>query len=237
MEAASRDDTIRPALWQALYDGEIVLPVVAYELVRPEGPNFQFLSAPFGDAPLVLGFATEERLDAHLPPGSEVSRVVPLGRDLAKFWPVGHWLMINAGYTNNVVLSPWEIAGLPKGPRSELPNPRAVDLEAPDPDDQRLHILVEAIAQVDEVDHVYWARVRPAKGNRNAPWQDVLVVVASTGTEETEERAAVRALSSAISAASGAAFKKAVMVARQSQLHHPFIEAAVEAARRVDAAS
>jgi hypothetical protein len=232
MVAVNQDNRTRQALWKALYEGEIVLPVVAYELVRPEGPNFQFLNAPFGDAPLVLGFATEERFDALLPPGSEVSKVVPLGRDLPKFWPQGHWLMINAGYTNNVVISPWEIFGLPDGPRSELPKPRAVDLEAPADDDDRWGVLVDAVARVDEVDHVYWARVRPAKGNPDAPWQDVLVVVAAAGPGESSEARATRALASSLPPE---AFRKAAVIARQRQLKHPFIEAAVAAAYRVDA--
>jgi hypothetical protein len=233
MVAVKLDDRARPALWRALYEGEIVLPVVAYELVRPEGPNFQFLSAPFGDAPLVLGFTTEERFQHLMPPGSEVSQVVPLGRDLPKIWPQGHWLMINAGYTNNVVLSPWEIMGLPDGPRSELPQPRAVDLQPPAEDDERFGVLVDTVAHVEEVDHVYWARVRPAKGKDDAPWQDVLVVVAAAGkTGEKHEAAAARALSSSLPPE---AFDKAAVVARQLSLKHPFIEAVVAAADRVDA--
>lgn len=120
MATVAADESARPALWQALWDGEIVLPVVAYELIRPEGAHFQFLTAPYDKTPLVLGFATGERFDALLPEEASVSRVTPLGRDLPKFWPEGHWLMLNPGYENQVVLSPWEITGLPDGPKTEL---------------------------------------------------------------------------------------------------------------------
>jgi hypothetical protein len=151
-----------------------------------------------------------------------VSKVTPRGRDLPKFWPDGHWLMINAGYTNYVVLSPWEIAGLPKGPRSELPLPKAVEIERPADDDDRRDLLAGTVARLDEVDHVYWTRVRPAKGHRDAPWQDVLVVAAAGTTDQ--EAAAARALSSGLPPE---AFRNAVVVARQVDMHHPFIEAAV----------
>jgi hypothetical protein len=272
MAAAAGDDTARPALWRAIYEGEVVLPVVAYELIRPEGANFQFLSAPLGDTPLVLGFATEERFDALLPPGSEVSRVLAPGHDLPKIWPEGHWLMINPGYANCVVLSPWEMTGLPEGGRAELPHPRAVQIQAPDEQDDRLEILAGVVAGAPEIDRVAWARVRPARAPSHAPWQDVLVVSAppavpgepdeagepddrvgggpaaassettpgAGGSDDTErqvrvdpaETAAVQALTSRLPADR---FPKAIVVGRQVNLAHPFIEAVVAAARQVPA--
>jgi hypothetical protein len=237
MAAAVADEAARPALWQAIHDGEVVLPVVAYELVRPEGANFQFLSVPYSDTPLVLGFATEERFRALLPPGSEVSLVEPPGRHLPRIWPAGHWLMINPGYANNVVLSPWEIEGLPHGGRAELPNPRAVQLEAPDEDDPRREVLARAVTRTPQVGRVAWARVRPARAPSHAPWQDVLVVSASPPDQdearstEAGETAAVQAL---VSALPPSAFAKAIVVGRQVDLEHPFIEAAVTAARHLD---
>lgn len=61
LAAVVEDEAARPSLWQALHTGELVLPVVANEATRAEGPNLQFLCAPASDQPLVFGFATEER--------------------------------------------------------------------------------------------------------------------------------------------------------------------------------
>lgn len=266
LAAAAHDEDARPQLWQALYDGEIVLPVVAYELVRPEGANFQFLSAPMGSTPLVLGFATEERFDALLPPGSQVSRVRPLGRQLPRLWPEGHWLVINPGYDNQVVLSPWEIAGLPHGSRAELPLPRSVHLRPPDGDDERLAVLADAVAALPGVEHIAWARVRARKAPDHVPWRDVLVVAATpaaggnlvpaTGQpDEAGERdgkvagperadghaptAAERAEADAVRLVSArlrsGPFPRALVIGRQADLRHPFIEAAVAASRTVTA--
>lgn len=231
--AVAADERARPQLWRAVHEGDVVLPVVAYELVRPEGPNFQFLAAPIGDTPLVLGFATEERFDALLPPGSQVSRVLAPGKDLHKFWPAGHWLMINAGYEHHVVLSPWEIAGLPHGGRSELPHPRAVDIAAP-ADDDRAELLagiVADLARAGAVTEVRWARVRGraqvAAGQRHARWQDVLVVGAASAAPEAEV-AAVQAVQAAVPAG---AFPRLMVVGRQEAVQHPFVEAVVAVAR------
>lgn len=236
MAATSRDESTRPALWQALHDGEIVLPVVAYELIRPEGANFQFLAAPFDKAPLVLGFTTDERFDALLPDASQVSRVTPRGSDLAKFWPDGHWLMINPGYANQVVLSPWEITGLPGGPSSELPHPRSAKIESPDEHDGRLPALVQALADTPQVDHVVWAQVRPRRDSTSAAPQDVLVVIseASPPDDAAAEAAAVHALATNLPAE---LFARAVVVGRQSDQDHPFVGAVVETGRVVDASS
>jgi hypothetical protein len=238
LAAVATDERARPQLWQAVHAGDVVLPVVAYELVRPEGANFQFLAAPIGDTPLVLGFATEERFDALLPPGSQVSRVLAPGRDLHKFWPAGHWLMINAGYEHHVVLSPWEIAGLPDGGRAELPHPRAVEFEGPG-DDDRAELLVGVVGDVARatagtagaVAEVRWARVRgraqAASGHQHARWQDVLVVSAPTATPEAEA-AAVQEVSTALPAGT---FPRLLVIGRQEALAHPFVEAVVAVAR------
>jgi type III secretion system (T3SS) SseB-like protein len=114
--AARQDTSARPKLWQALHDGEIVLPVVGYELVRRDGAMFRFLTAPLDRRPLVFGFTSDERFDAVLK-DAPVTRVTPLGRDLPKFWPKGHGLMINPGFDDHIVLIPHEIAALPHGPR------------------------------------------------------------------------------------------------------------------------
>jgi hypothetical protein len=231
MTAVALDERSRPALWRAIYDGDVVLPVVAYELVRPEGANFQFLAAPIGDTPVILGFATEERFDALLPEGSQVSRVLAPGRDLPKFWPAGHWLMINAGYEGHVTLSPWEVAGLPDGGRAELPHPRAVTIAAPDAGDVVGvgDLVAGAVARLDEVERVCWARVRPRTGGEHSRWQDVLVVTASSPAPEAEG-AAVQALTAALPPD---LFSRAIVVGRQAHLRHPFIEAVVAAGRPV----
>lgn len=230
MAAVVADESCRPALWRALHDGDVVLPVVAYELIRPEGANFQFMAIPYGETPLVLGFATAERFDSQLPPGSQVSRVLAPGRDLSKFWPAGHWLMINPGYANSVVLSPWEITGLPHGGRSELPHPRAVQLAAPEEDDERAEPLVDMVTSLPAVDQVWWARVRPRRSPAQAPWQDVLIVSAPTGPSEADETAAAHALSVALPPG---AFPRAIVIGRQADAEHPFIEAALTTARRI----
>jgi hypothetical protein len=239
MARAAGDDTARPALWQALHDGEVVLPVVAYELIRPEGANFQFLSAPLEQAPLVLGFAAEDRFDALLPGGSPVSRVVPLGRTLPRFWPEGHWLMLNPTYANQVVLSPWEIAGLPHGSRSELPHPRAVQVEPADEHDRRLYVLADALAGLPRIDHVHWARVRPRRGAAAAAWQDVLVATAKATGDGPPDEAAEAAEAAAVQALSAALppdlFPRAIVLGRQSDLAHPFVEAVVATAHRIRA--
>jgi hypothetical protein len=259
--AVAADENARPQLWQALYESDLVLPVVAYELVRPEGANFQFLAAPVGDTPLILGFGTEERFDALFPEARDLSRVTAPGRDLPKFWPEGHWLMINPGYEPHVVLSPWEIAGLPDGGRSELPPPRAVDIETPagTEDDERAARLRSLIAGTTGtttdgtatsgtattgtatdgttttgapgVVEVHWARVRgrakAAAGRERANWQDVLVVTAVSATAEAETRA-VSAVQAALPAAE---FPRAMVVGRQADVAHPFVEAVIDAGR------
>jgi hypothetical protein len=234
--AAAADESARPQLWRALYESDLVLPVVAYELVRPEGANFQFLAAPVGDTPLVLGFGTEERFDALFPEAHGLSRVLAPGRDLPTFWPPGHWLMINPGYEPHVVLSPWEIAGLPDGARSELPPPRAVDIEVPADDDRAalLRDVVAGLADADEgvgVVQVHWARVRgrakAAAGREHASWQDVLVVTAGSATVGAET-AAVGAVQAAVPARE---FPRMLVVGRQADVAHPFVEAVIGAGR------
>jgi len=136
-----------------------------------------------------------------------------------------------------VVLSPWEIEGLPHGARSELPEPRAVQLSAPAVDDSRGDGLAAAIARTPRVGRVAWARVRPARAPAHAPWQDVLIVSASAtpeeaGATEADETAAVQAL---VSALDPSAFTNALVVGRQLALAHPFIEAAVTAAHHLPA--
>lgn len=275
MATVARDESARPALWRALWDGELVLPVVAYELIRPEGAHFQFLTLPYDRTPLVFGFAADERFDALLAPGARVSRVTPLGRDLPRFWPEGHWLMLNPGYENQVVLSPWEIAGLPDAPRTELPDPRAAEIEPVDEDDPRLPALVEVLARLPEIDHVHWARIRPVRDADRTPWQDVVVVTVvprapggtggargaggagpgeptspispavpisptvPTGRGLTDpagpdgeggEGAATRALAWALPVDR---FPGVVVLARQADLAHPFVEAVVARGRRI----
>jgi hypothetical protein len=265
MAAVAADESARPALWRALWESEVVLPVVAYELIRPEGAHLQFLAGPFDRAPLVMGFAVEERFDALLTPGTWVSRVTPLGRDLPRFWPEGHWLALNPGYENHVVLSPWEIMGLPDAPRTELPHPRAAQIEPVDADDPRIPALVEVLRGLPAIDHVTWARVRPTREADRAPWRDVVIVTvtpadlpgeAATPAEgdarerdarqrdcrerdggerydrdgEAAEAAAVRGLSRALPLDQ---FPKAVVLARQPGVAHPFVEAVVTQGRRL----
>jgi hypothetical protein len=231
--AVAADERARPRLWRALYEGDVVLPVVAYELVRPEGANFQFLSVPLGDTPVVLGFGIEERFDALLPEGMQFSRVLAPGRDLSKFWPAGHWLMINAGYEPHAALSPWEIAGLPDGGRAELPHTRAVDIDDPGDDDRtdQLVAIVAGLAGEGAVAQVRWARLRgrarEAAGREHARWQDVLVVTAPTPTPEAET-ASVQAVSAALPPGT---FPRMLVIGRQAAMAHPFIEAVVEVAR------
>jgi hypothetical protein len=229
MAATAADEAARPALWRAIHAGEVVLPVMAYELVRPEGANFQFLTVPYSDTPLVLGFATEHRLRDLLPADAQISLVEAPGHDLPKIWPAGHWLMINPGYTNSVVLSPWEITGLPHGGRAELPNPRAVQLAGPEDDDPRHDLLADALHRTPTVAEIAWTRVRPARAAAHAPWQDVLIVTAAADhPDAAAETAAVQAL---LAALPPTAFPKALVIARQPALAHPFIETALTKAR------
>ena len=232
LAAVVRDDAARPALWQALHDGELVLPVVAYDLARPEGVNPQFLSAPAGESPLVLGFATEERFNALLPQGSEVSRVLAPGHDLPRIWPDGHSLMINAGYANGVVLSPQEVTGLPHGGRSELPHPRSVTIVAPgDHDEDRAVLLTAAAATVPGCKELAWACIRPREAPEHAPWRDVLVVTVTTGSDGSDGQAAVvQALDAALPVS---VFPHAVVVGRDADLVHPLVEAVVTAGRSI----
>jgi hypothetical protein len=223
MEATLADESARPALWSALFASGLVLPVVAYELIRPEGAHFQFLTVPYSDTPLVLGFANEDRFRDLMPPGAEISLVEPPGHHLPKVWPEGHWLMINPGYTNSVVLSPWEITGLPDGPRSELPKPSAVQFSPPEDDDPRRSVLLDTLRQVPSVGSVAWSRVRPARALPHIRWQDVLVITAASG-DEADELAAVQAFNAALPPTT---FQKAITTARQPSLAHPFIHTAL----------
>lgn len=118
------DSTARPRLWQALYEGRIVLPVVGYEPGGKEGARVRFLSVPSARVPLVFGFTSEPRFEATLPDGTEISRIVVPGSALPRFWPKGHGLAINAGYQQGLVLTPWEVSGLPHGRGMALPHPR-----------------------------------------------------------------------------------------------------------------
>lgn len=123
--------------------------------------------------------------------------------------------------------------GAAHGGRAELPHPRAVRLAAPDEDDPRHEVLLDALARTPQAGGVAWARVRPARASAHAAWQDVLVVTAAdeaTEVAETAETAAVQAL---VSALPPDAFAKAIIVGRQVDLDHPFIEAAVTAARQL----
>lgn len=229
LAAVVRDEATRPALWQALHDGEVVLPVVPIDLARAEGVNLQFLSAPTGDSPLVLGFATEERYNALLPEGSEVSRVLAPGRDLPRIWPTGHGLMLNAGYENGVVLSPGEVTGLPHGGRSELPHPRSVTIVAPsDGDEDRAVLLTAAAATVPGCEELAWACVRRRGVPDHAPWRDVLVVTATTSADD--QAVVVQALEAALPVT---VFPNAVVVGRDADLVHPLVEAVVAAGRTV----
>jgi hypothetical protein len=227
MAAVSADAGTRPKLWRAIHEGQVVLPVMAYELVRPEGSRFKFLSVPTGFGPVVFGFTSEERFDASLPEGTEMSRIVAPGDAMPKFWPAGHWLVINPGYHPSVMLSPAEITGLPHGVRSELPHPRAVHIEPPDPHDDRLELLTEAVTAMPGVDHLWWARVRGVAAREGAPWRDVLVVAA---TSPEHEASSIHAL------AAGPAAEQlpgVLVLGRQVELGHPFIEAVVFGGRRV----
>jgi hypothetical protein len=235
--AVAADERARPQLWQAVWEGDVVLPVVAYELVRPEGANFQFLTVPVPEAPLVLGFGTEERFDAMVP-DLPYNRVLAPGRDLPKFWPAGHWLMLNGGYEHHVVLSPWEIAGLPHGGRSELPHPRAVHIEGTG-GDERAELLAGLLADLQAdlagdprvgIAQVHWARVRgraQVAAGRSGHWQDVLVVRTVVATPEAET-AAVQAVSTALPAR---VFPSALVIGRQEALAHPFVDAVLAEAR------
>ena len=239
---AVADDSARPLVWQALHDGELVLPLVAHDQHqhdqhrhdqrRPEGLSLQFLSTPTGDDPLVFGFAAEERFNALLPAGSQVSRVLAPGRDLPRIWPEGHWLMINAGYENGLVLSPWEVTGLPHGGRTELPHPRSVDVAPPRPEDEeRAVLLTAATATVAGCTEVVWARLR-RRGSPDrapAPWRDVLVVAAA---EDDRQAEVVQALGAALPPS---VFPEALVVGRHADLVHPLVEKVVATGRVVSA--
>jgi type III secretion system (T3SS) SseB-like protein len=254
MVAVAADEATRPDLWQALHDGEVVLPVVAYELIRPEGAHLQLLAVPLDETPLILGFTSEERFAALLPEGGgdgpgdtggeasdggvnadadadadRISRIRPRGRDLPRFWPAGHWLVLDPGYENQVVLSPWEIAGLPLGPRARLPHPRATRLRPVAEDDPRVPVVGEVVGTRAAIDHVTWAQVRPAGGDE-ATWQDFLVVTVTPPADEAAEARAVRELSQVLPAED---FVRAVVLARQADDAHPFVEAVVAEGRRL----
>jgi len=222
MAAVTRDEAARPALWQALYEGQLVLP-----LVRPGGADLQFLSAPTDDARLVLGFATEARFDTLLPDGAEMSRVLAPGPDLPKIWPAGHWLMINPGHATKVVLSPGEVTGLPHGERRELPHPRSVEVAPPEDDDGRALLLSAATVAVGGCRLVHWARLRRRDAPEHAPWRDALVVTAADGADQD---AVVRALRSVLPPA---VFPSPVVVGRRADLVHPLVDAVVADGRPV----
>lgn len=223
LAAVVEDDTARPALWQALHQGELVLPVVA-----TEAGNLQFLCAPASEQPLVFGFATEERFDALLPTGSEISRVLAPGGDLPKIWPAGHWLMVNPGYTNSVVLSPSEVTGLPHGPLSELPHPRTVTVAAPTPaDEERAVLLAAAVVSVPGCAKATWALVRPRSAPGGSPWRDVVVVEAAGGYDQNTVVPAMR------EALPASVFPSAAVLGCDADLVHPLVEAVREAGRSV----
>lgn len=228
LAAVVDDDTARPALWQALHDGELVLPVVANEATRAKGPNLQFLCAPGGEQPLVFGFASEERFDALLPEGAEVSRVLAPGSDVPKIWPAGHWLMVNPGYANSVVLSPAEMTGLPHGPREELPHPRDQVVRPPgDGDEERAMLVAAAVVAVAGCEELTWALMRPRKAPAHSPWRDVVVVEAA---DDRDQAAVVHAVTVALPES---VFPSAVVVAGDADLVHPLVTAVLEAGRRV----
>ena len=97
-------------------------------------------------------------------------------------------------------------------------------------------MLTDAIARTPQVGRVAWARVRPARAPAHAPWQDVLVVSApdDAGTAEAVETAETAAVQALVSALPPSAFTKAIIVGRQLDLDHPFIEAALTSARHLD---
>ena len=217
------DDSARPVVWQALHDGELVLPVVADEPLH-------FPSATTTEDPLVFGFATEERFNALLPEGSQVSRVLAPGRDLPRLWPAGHWLMINPGYENGLVLSPWEVTGLPHGWRTELPHPRSLVVAPPGPEDEeRAVLLTAATATVAGCTEVAWARLRRRGSPDRAPWRDMLVV---TAADPGRQAAVVRALGAALPPS---VFPDAVVVGRGADLVHPLVDEVVATGRVVAA--
>lgn len=228
LAAVVEDETARPELWQALHQGELVLPVVANEATRAEGPTLQFLCAPASDQPLVFGFATEERFDALLPEGSEVSRVLAPGSDVPKIWPAGHWLMVNPGYANSVVLSPSEMSGLPHGPQSELPHPRSVVVSPPGEDDEeRAVLLAAAVVAIAGCVRVTWARIRARTAPEHSPWRDVVVAVAA---DDHDQAAVIDDLTAALPVS---VFPSAVVLGGDADLVHPLVDAVLEVGRTV----
>jgi hypothetical protein len=223
LAAVVEDEAARPALWHALHRGELVLPVVA-----TEEATLQFLCAPASEQPLVFGFATEERFDSLLPNGSEISRVLAPGSDIPKIWPAGHWLMVNPGYANSVVLSPSEVTGLPHGPLSELPHPRTVELATPgDDDEERAVLLAAAVVAVAGCAHVTWALARARTAPERSPWRDVLVVHAASGYDQA---AVVQSL---IAALPPSVFPSPTVLGGDADLVHPLVAAVLEAGRSI----
>jgi hypothetical protein len=116
-----------------------------------------------------------------------------------------------------------------------------VDIETPgtfggSDDDVRaeqLRSLITGTATTGDagVVEVHWARVRgrarAMAGREHARWQDVLVVTATSATAEAETRA-VGAVQAVIPAAE---FPRMMVVGRQADVAHPFVEAVIEAGR------
>lgn len=114
--AAADDPWQRPDLWRALHAGEVVLPVLAFDLRPEQGLSLRFLTMALDAFPLVVGFTAEERFDALLGDDTDFPRVLAPGPDLPQVWPAGHALQLNPGYDVGVVVTADEILHLPHGP-------------------------------------------------------------------------------------------------------------------------
>jgi hypothetical protein len=177
LEAAARlarsDDQARPALWRALHQGSVHIPVLHHDLILPGGKaRFRLLAVPIGGSAVVLGFTTEQHLDALAP---EAGRIEAKGEELAGVWPEEHWLVLDAGTPHAVLLAPSEVTGLPDGPTQLLPPPEAVVITPGHRADGRWPPVVAALRDAGAT-RAAWATIRAPSGPGEP--REVVAVVA-----------------------------------------------------------
>lgn len=117
LAAAASDPARRPQLRQALWDGEVLVPLPEHPGAPAEALDEGTLTLPLvesGGRRYVPVFTSAEALRRYAP--DDVPTAVVTGRALAGAWPADAWMALNPRSEAGAILSPEEVASLPGEP-------------------------------------------------------------------------------------------------------------------------